>query len=502
MKKGILILLALWMALSCCACAENTEEEDGTLGVESALPGAETATEGVTEEPDPHHKDFRVERNNYGKTFGILYCQDTLDGSVYFEKSENAMATRVLEASAERIKATEAYLGVNVDALGLEHSYQFTNYLQTMVRSGGKSYHMLIIPTAVALEPMMGYLVDMNTLEGINTSAGYWGEENNQRLQIKGTQIFGYNRFLLPDDAHVVAFNRDIVKGEFSADTLYDLVENHEWTLEALQSYSAEYGKDNGDGVLDYQDRYGLAFVFDTLDIFNESKQRRAPIASFQTSSDIQIMDNANHTLNILLDENHTRFFSLAEKLSALAAADTTYFNYPNEVEQAWVRMDSDRIMFELTSLRELTMHVGDSQDVGVLPYPLFDQNQENYRTLYVGGLIALAKGNEDLDMAADVVETLAYYSHDVQEAYSLAVWEKINSSSARDVTMLRQIRYSMTVDLGWSLLNDFNYMGGVSSAIGKSVSKDGPTVEFSLMLHREQLENAIQRAMAKYLVD
>ena len=78
--------------------------------------------------------------------------------------------------------------------------------------------------------------------------------------------------------------------------------------------------------------------------------------------------------------------------------------------------------------------------DFGVLPYPMYDENQKDvgYRSLQWGGFLCIPSYVTDPDMVGDTIEMLSFYSEDVNEAYYDRLLGKQSADTPDDRRMLK----------------------------------------------------------------
>ena len=258
-------------------------------------------------------------------------------------------------------------------------------------------------------------LMDLKEAQGLNLGAAHWDPDQNEKLTVSGKQLIAYNNFLLPD-GYVLAFDRDMVSGKLDVDELYQLVESKGWTLEALESYVTAFGDGSGE-------RYGMSCAGEM------------PLAAFVTSSDIQVLDHSGKRITLTAMEKSGRGAAVDALLYGLSESWEIYA-YDPEKGHMPIRLGAGQVAFEAVTLSEV-IRMGGDVDVGILPYPLFDRNQESYRTLYVGGYMAVPCTVKHQDMVWDVLEVLAKESAPVREAYLDAVLTGGGCTSVKDRAML-----------------------------------------------------------------
>ena len=406
---------------------------------------AEETTEAPTEEPETEPEDegpeYRVQAHNYKLPFVIGYCSDDYDPNIYFDNT-NASPTYALgEAAFQRIKETEKHLGVEISVKSMGNYTSYASAIQSAVMAGGSPCEMLLTNSSYGITDLMlsNCLTDLPELEGLNLKASYWDKAGMEALAVKGKQYLAVGDFLLPESSYVMTFNKQLATREGLDTHLYTLVQDHGWTLGKMAEYVPLFFADNGDGKWDEDDSYGLACnVWTTL-------------IPFMTSSGITMVrqdERDGMSMDWVGDGTDWKVMDLDDFLYAMLEGDAVYTYSSTDYKPA-VGVSSGRIFMEPTYLGNLP-HINSSDvgvDVGILPYPLYDREQDEYRTLYMDGYIAVPNGIRDADMVGDTIETLAYRSEAVRAAYIDYLLGASAEERMMDAVMLETVFESMTYD-------------------------------------------------------
>lgn len=422
-----------------------------------AEPPTEEPTEVETEEPRP---EYSIEPNDYGKEFNILYSINTIDKGYYFENSAESPSYVLGEAAYQRIKQTEEYLGVEI----LPHNGggygEFTGALYSAVVAGSEEYQMGLT-YSIGLTGLMtaGHILDLNQLDKLSLRAAYWDEDAMDGLAVKGKRYLGVNDFLLPH-CLAVGFNKEIAADLGVDEQMYTLVEDKGWTLEKLAEYAAMYGSDNGDGTWNELDSYGLS-----LDAI-------MPVTGFVCASDIPLIQrNGEGDFYISpMEDNPERIAALDSFLYGLAKKQSTYV-YSYYDRKPALTMSSGRVFMETTYLDYLMASKNSGVEVGYLPYPLFDRDQKEYRSLYTGGYVVVPSNVTNREMVGDVIETLTYRSDAMKDAYIETLLGAPASERPEDAAMLEMICGSITYDAGSFLVDTSTEMENIRSAISYHIA-------------------------------
>ena len=433
---------------------ETTEEtsEEITHMIDTKDTDEDTVIEEITEEET--EADYVVEEQNYGLPFTVLYCSDTFDKAYDLGLADGGAAV-LSEAAYGRMHKAETHLGVKVSAVDGGSGSGYYGTLVSSAMAGKDDYQWILTHGYKSLTSLMtsSYLLDLKAAEDFDGKSGYLSSAENERLTVSGKQLVAYHDFLLPD-GYVLRFDRDMVNGMMGDGTLYRLVEEHGWTLEVMASYVTAFGDGSGE-------KYGLSCAGDL------------PVAAFVTSSDIRVLDHAGNRITLTAMEDSGRGAAVDSLLYGLSESWALYAYDPGDGHTP-IRVGSGDVAFEAVSLRELLQGGGGGFDVGILPYPLYDGAQAEYRTLYVGGYMAVPSTVQHREMVQDVLEVLDYESGTVREAYLAAVWSAGGCTSLRDRAMLDLVADSMTVEQGLVLMDVHTRMEAIVMAIPRHLEGDG----------------------------
>ena len=190
--------------------------------------------------------------------------------------------------------------------------------------------------------------------------------------------------------AHAMYYNKDIINNQYGdKDLMYKHVLDGTWTLDTMTKYVSELYQDlNGNGKNDADDQYGYSSV-----------GMWGPVIPFVIGSDINFVERSDSGLSFGF--NNERSISLLEKLNALFYSQGTTtaisdvasmlkaFSNGNTVFTGYLRLS------DLANLRDIDF------EVGILPYPKLDENQENYvtsshDTTEIGAIPITAAANVD----------------------------------------------------------------------------------------------------------
>ncbi len=420
MKTSIRILalmLALIMSFATFVACDNGNESDSeSKQAESNASESETAAETEVV--------LDVNKNDYGATFYLQIMNDSNNIDYHWvEESENDVLSEAIFARQERVLE---YLGVEV--WGDMHTGDHTNYtvpFKTAVKNKDGSVDSLITHVYAGVPSLVSenYLADFTTVSGIDLDADYWNQEFMEALSVMDKQFLGYNDFNILH-THVITFNKDLMDkyGDALEKNVYQMVRDYEWTIDQMISIAnLVYIDVTADGKTP-DDTYGI------------SGRQWNEFPGFLHASNISIVEmdaSGQYKVALMNDVNAAKTTELVEKLLTLSKSNGAWFDYMTTNSDT-VPITTGRTLMHLGSTPRLVGYLDYDINFGVLPYPMWDTAQKDvgYRHLQWGGYITIPAFVNDIQMVADTLEVLAYFSADVKTAY----YEKMLGKQVADI--------------------------------------------------------------------
>lgn len=426
MKKRILAcLLASMMLLSSVAC--GTAED----APETKAPDA--ATDAATEAETTYKPD--IDKTNYDCEFNIATVHDK--DMVWVEAPTGDV---LLDAVYERAVNIKDHVGVDIKLLDAGDWVELPNTFIRTVMSGDDTYQLGMTHVYQGLASMVtsNVLYDYGQLESVNLSAPYWATDLMEEIKIDGKYYLGHSDFFLTD-VHCIVFNKNMMN-EYGMTAPYDLVREKEWTLDKFIEMASTVAKDNGDGVWDNQDTYGLSgwgWVY---------------LIDFVTSSDLKIVEEDSTGNFVIAYNNHPEKTSdLVSKIFDMYHAEYSYLWKAWDHGNADLNIDFAKgtslfTFYNTTGLKDFR---GEDLRFGILPYPMYDRNQENYKTLNWSGMMVIPSVIKNPEMVSDVVELLGYYTAPVKDAYYEELLGAKLADAPEDAEMLELLWDTVVSDIG-----------------------------------------------------
>ena len=239
-----------------------------------------------------------------------------------------------------------------------------------------------------------GYLYNLDTLPNINTEAEWWNKEQMDNLRLGKNTYYAINDMMIPAP-YLITFNKDMI-ADNQLDSPYPLVYDGRWTLDAFTSLAKSVVRDlDGNGVMDKNDQWGFI------------KGGSATI-SFMVGAG-QFLTGRDEENRVILTMKTDKMQSLVERFADLSAA-ATYITPSGETKMT---LNDGKALFDMISLGIAEQLRDYDVNVGILPYPKYDEAQENYMNMDWGGLQSVSGLITNPDMVGAAMEYLAWASAD-----------------------------------------------------------------------------------------
>ncbi|MBR3686146.1 MAG: extracellular solute-binding protein [Clostridia bacterium] len=435
MKKSfkiLALLLSLVMILSVFVACDGGKggDEEATTGGN----GNETTTKGdETTEVMPD-----IEKKNYDSAFYLSVLTDSNPMEHYWvEESDNDVLSAALYERQEKIKN---YLGVEVLASHAGSYMDYTEDFKTAVKnkSGGVDTLLTHVSSGVSGLLTGGYLAPFGDLPGVDLDADYWNQDFMDDLSVCDEYLLGFSDFNILY-TFVIAYNVDLLAKYDDAlnKSVYQMVDDYEWTLQQFIDIAKLGYIDNGAVE---KNQYGL------------TGQQWVPWCGFLESCGVNLVemnDKGTYEISFMNDVYKERTQNIVVMLTELAAAQYTCVDYMVAGTTMTVPFETGRALMTLTDTNLLDNYLNYDIDFGVLPYPTYDTNQKEYRSLQWGGYLAVPAYMENEDMVGETLEMLAFFSEDVKTAYYQKLLGKQIADNPDDRRMLEIIWDSVCTDFG-----------------------------------------------------
>ena len=438
-KKIILILSFLLLSILIVSCSNGDDNAQVTTAVNDIV--SETETDVTT-----NYLETIPVLDFGGETFTI-FCRSDKLYEVYAESEDGEIINDTIYT---RNRTVEERYNINIyykDSAGAwGDQSSFFNLLTNSVMAGEQAYDMTATYMAyTAYVETTGIYTNLYNVPYLDLTNDWWTQDfvNTNTYNGKLYLTAGDISLSMLENLYAVFFNKQL-HADYKMENLYDVVKNGKWTFDTMNQMSMTVVEDiNGDGEYNISDRLGF--------VTNNHGMRAMPvamgveIANLTPDGGVELVyyndksvDIFDRLYNMLYNNNYAYIFVSDDHMG-------------NDILLPMFK--ENRILF-LTNMLNITDILRDMDtDFGILPFPKYNEIQENYRSISYDGMsvFAIPSSVKNLDMSGLVMETLCYLSS--QDLVSVFYDTKLKDKISRDedsAEMLDMIRAGLYFDFGY----------------------------------------------------
>jgi hypothetical protein len=455
----LLVLSMLLLPIFMMSCADEGQSEQNPDQTPTDDPS--TPNEPQEEETTIYTATNVPENLDLNNSEFLMLVYDT-HNSVWYDvdfAATDFTSDLLNDAAYQRMVEVEEKLNVDIVAYP-SPGYGF-DYMNTAVSAGDDLYDAGIVAARKAATlAERGFLYDLfseNVL--LDTDAPWWDPGCTSGLSVANRlyMIAGDISILYRKSVRVYYFNKQVAADHSDVPNMYELVDNGEWTLEALAECVTAVSRDlDGDDEMTGEDMYGLIYTVDTM-------------GTGLIGAGVQIVTKDEDdipTLTFYSDETVQAFDAFTEMLYDFDHAISGGDAHGNQSAIGSMFL-SDRALFNNCELHNIASFRTMETDFGILPTPKFDEYQENYRSIInpvPAGMIVIPVTNElNLDNTCYVLDSLGAASKNtLTPAYIDTYLEGRGARDEESRSSLNIVFNNIVFDLGyiynWGNIATFSY--------------------------------------------
>ena len=441
MKKITAILLLTLLVIVPCftACNEPADDTSKNVSEVSEVLG------------------FPLEKHDFGGTtvtvLTVASSRHTY-GEMQFVPSEDPTGSVINDVVAERNNYIEETYGIKIEVIAEAYPNE---KLDDMLSTGLDTYDVVVGDVSKMIpkitEGAFHKLDDLLILEN-----EWWDQSAIEFLSAAGDTYVVAGDTLIGDDmyTYLVLFNKDMYEDNGLIDqygTMYDMVDNREWTYDRLYTIAKAVSMPDADGK--------WSNVNCTYGFLGDAYGSTKMVAGSGVSTVELTEDGFNLTVG------SQKSIDVFQKVQELMS-DTTASVYVEQLAESWAGTSSifknGRGLYYLTTASGIISlkNAEDGEETvnfGVVPIPMYSEDQERYYAginAYQSEVIAIPSTNKaNLDATVYALEALAYYSHtpstgkSLKEAYYETTLKLQAVETDDDARMLDLIFANRIYDLG-----------------------------------------------------
>lgn len=400
------------LLLACCllsACGPSATASQDTTAPTAG--GTTTAAPTTTAEPETTVLSSATQLGEYdfgGETYTILgrdYAKlGTLPDIEFNVETQNGDI--INDTIYKRNRTIEEQYKVVINAVKPDGKVVTVVENSQMANDGAYDLVWAHINSMASLSTK-GLLADYNSLPVIDITQPWWNQLATESLTVNGRCYLQMNYIPFTGVllSHCLYYNKAMAKDNGIED-IYSLVKNNEWTFEKFAELSKKVSRDvDGNTVYDAADTYGLVCSHGTAGVgFSVGMDVNRPISKIAADGSFTTQMGTDRTQKVL------------ELIVSLTTDPSTYLITNYKLENDLAKMfANDQALFYSGFLSDSYQFFRNMKsDFGLLPFPKYDTEQENYITTVTGGtgLLGVPKQLLNEKKTGVITEALAIESY------------------------------------------------------------------------------------------
>ena len=462
--RAITLCLSALMLLSTLACGKSGEAADTTTAAATTAAATEVTGEATTTaaEVDPADSavkdDLPADLNYNGATVTFLYREEISND--FWAEGQNG--DLVNDAIFTSMASVEERLNVDIQCVlrkGNDNNVrtEYNNHITNQILAGDSTYDWTdaLINFGGTLASN-GTFLNLLNVEHLNLDQPWYIPNMEEDISIAGRLFFisgdaslGYLK-----NAFCIYYNRDIAKN-LNIEDVEALALDGKWTVEKVAQIAQQAAQDlNGDGKYDLDDQLGF--------VSRDSNHPRGLIGS----TGMQLLsrkEDGSHEYTFGSDRDHSVMSALSDLQNNTpgsyffsgSSTQSNLSNY-NRISEMFISGKILMVTAEMDHVISCGYH-GMEAEYGVLPYPKYEENQEQYRTLSrtTHNCFLMPITCKDPSMAGAVLEALGSSNYNsVTPAYFEVALKTKYSYDTTASKIFDLIHDSMGMDFGYVYSN------------------------------------------------
>lgn len=396
---SLLLVMSMLLAIGCGGGgggSTTTTAPETQGGTEGGTEGTEAP--GTTEAPyvDPEAYLYEdLPTGDYdGYTFNMIQYDDQGAQFTILMDIEEDDGTLINGALWERSMLVEDRLGVEIELTSFMTTDEVLTAINEDMSTGDCTYELFSNHTSfLATMALNGMAVSYDELTEVNLEKPWWNAGMMDRAVIGDSKVYmgyGYINMSLFDGQCAVFFNQDLIE-DYNLPSIYDMVDEHTWTMDNFISICREFAA-NGENLYGvscypYVGAQGLMYAMD-VDFFEKNTDGQWEFVG-------------------LTDKMYDVYTKIGHMLVDNTVSNTDWATYFD----SFGNNESLCLVVNVSSLKYFREH---SLLYGVAPFPLYNEEQENYLSFTTNQVqgVCISLNSKDLSRAATILENLAAESY------------------------------------------------------------------------------------------
>lgn len=406
-RKLLAIILALITVSTMIAACGDVGHETATSEIQAQTSGSDIEDTTSSDMDDQgYKKDDLAESYNFGKTITMLY-----DTSAIMQEflAEDTNGEFINDALYSRNAGVEKRLGVTLNFVGIkggdENHQKFADAAQLDAESGDSQYDIYGgYSRTIPLISMKGTCANLLDSEYFNVDQPWWPKGLTDQCTINNRLYFcsGDISTNLLWQMSVMFYNKALWENANFEKTPEEYVQSGEWTFEKFNEIVKDFYMDDGDGVVNTTDTFGLCGYVVSYDAF------------LNFSGILSIIKDKNGDLVLNPDFNGDKGVSVVQTYGTFCSNNSVYWDSKQAKGQEVFLTGHSLFITDGIYIVTKVASDGDGFSYGLVPGPKFTSDQPSYCTNMRNtfNFYAVNKMSKNVSEATCVIEAEASASY------------------------------------------------------------------------------------------
>ncbi|MBO5898493.1 MAG: hypothetical protein J6R04_05740 [Clostridia bacterium] len=509
MKKQLLtrvlccLLVAVMMVFTLAACAGDTTPDTPDKPQDPTTPSTDGGKDDPAQPSTPQSPSVdyitQIPVENFEEAYITILCREDKEYEMFTEEDSASLVDQAVYARNERV---EELYNVIVETYPVAGSWEeqttFAQMLSQSVSVGDDAYQIAATHTAYnASLSLQEQYYDLRSLDSIDLSAPWWSQSFNENCTVHGKLFIttGDLSLTMWEGLYAIFFNREMAE-DYGVGNLYQMVRDDEWTIEALTEITGGLYTDDGNQTVGPEDTYGLLINRHSMRAFITTCN--LPLCERDANGDYQLVHmDADHIDKVVTV--YDALYELVYENDGTFDSQLTDGVY-TEMQDVFT---GGRALFMMGTLENAPVLRASDMMFGILPFPKYDEEQEDYYAHSYDGLssFGIPASAQDPEMCARILDALsAENKTSVIPAYNEIV---LDSRVARDEdskAMLGIIRDNLYFDFGFvysdPLKGDSAVKSGPFARFGDELRLQTPSYTSAFAQYEEVYKTNLEKVM------
>lgn len=482
MKRYLTLAITAALMLSAFSCGSGGEGKDNSTSAPESTGEETTAPEETDGLPEKDMDKFELKIVHFDGNW-LSWALTKLD-------AESETGDRLNDAIYKRNRNMEERFNCEINVTGKETIT--ASDIQSEIMAGDSNYDVWFMYDNWTLGAVE-YLLPWEELPYINLDREWWNPSATEVFNLEGKTYAAAGNYSLSvlSRASGFAFNKDIYNKMNRSENIYDLAREGKWTIDVMYDTAKNAYIDlDGDSSMNENDQYGI------------SGSWKETFWRFLSGSDVRFISKDSNSDPVFDLQKNEAAINKMLKIFDLFTEKGIYYNPQTKdvhsVQDSEEIFADGRLLFKTVNLFDLEALRTCDIDIGILPCPKYDENQENYYAPSFGAEISVllkTLPEERKENVGMLLEALAYDTNaNILPEYKEVLLKTKLARDNESEEMIDIIINSISFDFG---INAWQNEVGVP-IVQRIYVKNDPNVASTLAKMQKSVDAQINKLVEK----